>query len=53
VILRIDDTAISQFSELPTKVAELKPGTRAKVYLWRKDGARDVTVVVGEVKEPG
>ncbi len=49
VILKLDGKEISHSSELPPRVANIAPGTEAKLQLWRKGKSEDVTVKVGEV----
>jgi serine protease Do len=51
VILRFDGKVINRSEELPRIVAASKPGSRVKVYLWRKGVGREVTMTVGEMRE--
>lgn len=50
VILGVEDTDIVDFGDLPTKVAELRPGSRTKVRVWRRGAERELDVTVGEAK---
>lgn len=50
VILKLDGTAINRSAELPPLIAELQPGTRAVLGVWRQGKARDLSVTVGELK---
>ena len=52
VILRIDGRPIGRSIDLSSYVADLKPGTRAKLEVWRKGAPRNIQVTVGEVKGP-
>jgi serine protease Do len=50
VILRIDGKEIGRSIDLSSHVAELKPGTRARLEVWRKGAPREIDVTVGEFK---
>ncbi len=50
VILSIDGQAISRSIDLSARVAELRPGTKATLGIWRKGGKQDLNVAVGEAK---
>lgn len=49
VILKLDGKPVAEASELPVAVARLAPGTKVTLGLWRKNGAKDVTVTLGEM----
>jgi len=49
VILRIDGREVQSSIDLSGYVADLRPGTSARVELWRKGGSRELTVTVGEM----
>jgi serine protease Do len=49
VILKLDGTEIARSSELPPIVAAIRPGTQIKLEIWRKGGARDIALSVGEI----
>jgi serine protease Do len=51
VILKLNGEPIAESAQLPGKVAELKPGTPAKLEVWRKGAAKEVTVTLGGSKE--
>jgi serine protease Do len=53
VILALNGTEISGSPDLPPRVAELKPGSTAKLEVWRDHGRREVEVRVGEAREAG
>ncbi|HTS20978.1 MAG TPA: DegQ family serine endoprotease [Casimicrobiaceae bacterium] len=48
VIVKMDGEAVGQSTDLPVRVAELKPGTHATLELWRDGAAKDVTVTIGQ-----
>ncbi|HET9404047.1 MAG TPA: DegQ family serine endoprotease [Burkholderiales bacterium] len=50
VILRIDGRDIGRSIDLSSRVAELRPGTRARLEVWRKGAPREIDVTVGEFK---
>jgi len=50
VILKVDGKDIQGSMELSRYVADLKPGSAAKVEVWRKGASRELTVTVGEMK---
>jgi len=52
VILKIDGKEVARSIDLSSRVADLKPGARAKLEVWRKGAPRDITVTVGEMKDP-
>ncbi len=52
VILKINGKAIGRSIDLSSQVADLKPGSTAKLEVWRKGASREITVTVGEVKDP-
>lgn len=52
VVLKFDGKAIERSRELPRVVFGLKPGTKTTMTVWRNGKARDLTVTVGELKEP-
>jgi serine protease Do len=52
VILKIDGKDVGRSIDLSSRVADLKPGARAKLVVWRKGAQRDITVTVGEMKGP-
>jgi serine protease Do len=51
VILALDGLEIATSSDLPQRVADLKPGARAKLDVWRKGRHQEIGVVVGEAQE--
>jgi serine protease Do len=50
VILKFNGTEIGRSSELPPLVADLKPGSSAKMEVWRKGQTKEITASVGELK---
>jgi serine protease Do len=51
VILKLNGSDISGSPDLPPRVADLKPGSTAKVEIWRDRARREVEVRVGESNE--
>ena len=47
VILALDGKGISDSADLPPRVADIKPGTSARLEIWRDRGRREVEVQVG------
>ena len=50
VILKVDGRAITHSSELPVAIADIKPGSTARIEIWRKGASRDLVVTVGELQ---
>jgi len=50
VILKFNGKAIASSAQLPPLVADLAPGSTAKLELWRKGRHKDVTMDVGAVQ---
>ncbi len=50
VILKFNGKEIASSADLPPMVADLAPGTRAKLEVWRKGASREIDVTVGEMK---
>jgi serine protease Do len=51
VITKLDGDAIVRSNDLPVKIAEVKPGTRVMMEVWRKGAARELTATVGSFKD--
>ncbi|MGP1609804.1 MAG: PDZ domain-containing protein, partial [Burkholderiales bacterium] len=51
VILALNGKEISTSNELPPLIANISPGTSAKLQVWRKGGTREVEVKVGALKD--
>ena len=51
VILRFNDKAVSQSSDLPRLVGNTKPGSKAVLQIWRSGGSKEVTLTVGEMTD--
>jgi serine protease Do len=51
VILALDGKELPGSTDLPPRVADLKPGTTARLDVWRDHRRREVEVRVGESKE--
>jgi serine protease Do len=52
VILKVDGKVIERSGDLPTIIGRTRPGTDAKLEVWRDRKARNVAVRVGELEEP-
>ncbi len=50
VILKIDGAPVSRFFDLPPKVADIAPGTRSTMEVWRRGETRQIAIVIGELK---
>ncbi|MDR2507521.1 MAG: DegQ family serine endoprotease [Candidatus Accumulibacter sp.] len=51
VILKFDNKTIGSSADLPRIVAAIRPGTKVAMQIWRNGGMKDLTVVVGEIRE--
>ena len=51
VVLGVNGKEIDQISELTSAIAGIKPGTVARLQVWRNGGRQDVNVTVGELSE--
>jgi len=51
VILGLNGKELASSAELPPQVANLKPGSEAKLQVWRDHGRRGVDVRLGEAKD--
>ena len=52
VILKINGKSVGRSIDLSSSVADLKPGARAQLEIWRKGAQREFAVTVGEMKGP-
>ncbi len=51
VILSLNGVKVESSTDLPPRVADLKPGSKAVLGIWRNGAERDITVKVGEFQE--
>ncbi|MEO7761917.1 MAG: Do family serine endopeptidase [Casimicrobiaceae bacterium] len=51
IVLKFEGRAVEKSSDLPRIVTQVKPGTRSPIQVWRKGSAKDLFVVVEEMKE--
>jgi serine protease Do len=51
VILKFEGKEISRSSDLPPLVAQLKPGAKATIDVWRDGKAKELTATVGELAD--
>jgi len=49
VITKFNGNEISRSSDLPPLVAQVKPGSKAKLDVWRDGKAKELTATVGEI----
>jgi serine protease Do len=52
VVLGVNGKEINQLSELSGAIAATKPGSNARLQVWREGKSKDVDVKVGELLEP-
>lgn len=50
IILKFNGKDINRSADLPALVADVKPGTRSTMQVWRERGAKELSVTVGEMK---
>ncbi len=51
VIMKVNGEPLVRSNDLPAKVAELKPGTKLTMEVWRKGSMRELTATIGSFKE--
>lgn len=51
IILKLNGEEIASSNQLPPLVADLKPGSAAKLEIWRKGGTREIVVTVGQLQD--
>jgi serine protease Do len=51
VIVKFDGKEVADSAQLPARVAEMKPGTTAKLEIIRKGSTKEIDVTVGELKD--
>jgi serine protease Do len=51
VIVKFDGQEVADSSQLPARVAEIKPGATAKLEIIRKGSTKEINVTVGELKD--
>lgn len=52
VILKFNGKDVASSSDLPRMVAATKPGTKVPVVLWRKGKMVEISLVIGELRDP-
>jgi serine protease Do len=52
VILSLDGKPVEDSSDLPPRVADLGPGARARLEVWRKGSRREIDVTTVEASDP-
>jgi serine protease Do len=53
VVLRFDNKAVENSGDLPRLVANVKPGSKVPVQVWRKGTTKELSVAVGEFPDEG
>jgi len=51
VILSVDGKVVDRSTQLPSMISAIKPGTEARLEVWRDKGSKTLTVRVDENKE--
>ncbi|MEM5434950.1 DegQ family serine endoprotease [Paraburkholderia diazotrophica] len=51
VILSVNDTDVTDSSDLPSQIAGLKPGTQADIKVWRDKSTKDLKVTIGSLSD--
>ena len=51
VIIKFDGKEVSDSAQLPARVAEMKPGSTAKLEVIRKGSTKELSVTLGELKD--
>src|SRR5499426_75514 len=51
VVLKLDDKSIERSGELARRIAEMKPGTRSTLELWRDGATKEVAVTIAEAND--
>jgi serine protease Do len=49
IIIKFDGKAVASSSDLPRIVGATRPGSKVSLQVWRKGGAKDLTVTVAEI----
>ena len=48
ILLAINGRDVAESSDVPRMIGEMRPGETAKIKIWRKGAAREVSAVIGE-----
>src|SRR5438105_6490205 len=51
IILKVDGREVRQSNDLPRIITSVQPGSKVTLNVWRKGTARDIPVLVAELKE--
>jgi serine protease Do len=51
VILKLNGNAVNTSDELPADIAEMAPGSTAKLQIWRKGSMQNIDVTLGSMQE--
>ncbi|MEY3754897.1 MAG: serine endoprotease, partial [Pseudomonadota bacterium] len=52
VITKINEKEIERGVDLTRSISEIRPGTRARLQVWRKGSNREINVMVMEIEPP-
>jgi serine protease Do len=50
VIVGVAGSELEQFSELPSKIAAIRPGTDTTLQIWREGRKQDIAITIGKVE---
>jgi serine protease Do len=48
VILKVGDTSLNRSGELPPRIADIAPGTRTTLHVWRQGETKQIAIEIGE-----
>jgi serine protease Do len=51
VILQVNGEAVQDSTDLPSEIADLKPGAQAKLQIWRDGAAQELAVTLGKLSD--
>jgi serine protease Do len=51
IILKVEGRDVHSSTELPRIITQIRPGTKVTLTVWRKGAAKEIPVVVAEMKE--
>ncbi|WP_026262928.1 DegQ family serine endoprotease [Chitiniphilus shinanonensis] len=52
IVTAFNGQPVQTTADLPRMVTDTKPGTNAKLQVWRDKASRDISVVIGEMEQP-
>ncbi len=51
VILQVNGDAVQDSTDLPSQIADLKPGTQAQLQIWRDGATKELGVTLGKLSD--